>query len=256
MHLFYCANRSYLFPMAVSLHSALLCVRTPVTATLAVEGADSGLQDALRTLFPSPSVRIRKLPAGRADAKYPFAMFARLLVEKLIPPDATTVLYIDSDTVIYDDVNRLKHSIECGKIISAVRDDYAIWKYDWPASFNSGVVCIDVPSWRAANVGSAALALVVKEGMSDQQALNTVLADHWTPLDPRWNVMTHFYTPNARWEYAPAACKDAAIRHFTAHKPWLSRPNDPVASSFHVAAAALRETNDEAWRALRDEAVG
>src|SRR5262249_967997 len=141
------------------------------------------------------------------------------------------------------------------KIVSAVQDDFAGRNKGWSAYFNSGVICIDVHSWRAAGIGSTALALVLNDGMSDQQALNTVLEAQWTPLDPRWNVMTHCYAPNTRWAYAPAACRSVAIRHFTMRKPWLTAGRGMGATRFHTAAAELREVNSSAWDMLRAAAV-
>jgi lipopolysaccharide biosynthesis glycosyltransferase len=254
MHLFYCANKPYLFPMAVSLFSAMRAAGTPLAATLALEGVDDSFRDALRSLFPTDSVRIRKIPPGRPNAKYPLAMFARLLVDKLVPREVDRALYLDCDTLVLDDVNELAASIAPGHIVSAVQDDFANWKSGFTDYFNSGVICIDVPAWRAADVGSTCLALVLKQGMSDQQALNTVLSGRWTRLDPRWNVMTHFYTPGSRWDYAAAARQHIGIRHFTMVKPWLSRSRGLGASHFHDMAAQLRSVNPEAWTMLLEAA--
>lgn len=255
MHVFYCANKPYLFPMAVSLFSATRRASSPLSATLAVEAIDSDMMEALRSLFPEVDLRIRKLPAGQSKAKWPIAMFARLFIDKLVPRDTETALYLDCDTLVLDDVNELANSVQRGKIVGAVQDDFAKRMHGRSDYFNSGVICVDIPAWRAAGIGTAAMALVGDKGMSDQHALNTVLADQWTPLDPRWNVMTHYYAPSPRWEYAVAARERPGIRHFTVTKPWLSTKRGLGAARFHTAAAELREVNAQAWALLKQAAT-
>lgn len=255
MHLFYSANRPYLFPMAVSLHSAILNSASPVSATVAVEAADAPCRDALRSLFCDSDVRFRTLPPGQANAKWPVATFARLLIDRLVPKETNEAVYLDSDTIVLGDVSELSESIPEGKIVSAVQDDFANRMHGRSAYFNSGVICVNIPAWKAAGVGPAAMQLVSKEEMSDQNALNTVLADKWEPLDARWNVMTHLYAPSHRWEYAGEALRRPAIRHFTVHKPWLSERQGMGASHFHSAADELRKIDGNAWTVLKEAAV-
>lgn len=253
MHILYCANEPYFFPMAVSLFSAVQHADAPLSATLAVEGIDTRSKAALRSLFPDTDVRIRSLPPN-SGAKWPIAIFARLLIDRLVPRDTDTALYLDCDTLVLADVNELAHSVRQGAIVSAVQDDFANRMHGWSGYFNSGVICVDIPAWRSAGIGATAMELVVGNGMSDQHALNTAMADHWTRLDPRWNVMTHYYAPSARWDYATAARDSAAIRHFTMSKPWRSTRKGMGAARFHAAAEELREVNDEAWLVLREAA--
>ncbi|MFK3978778.1 glycosyltransferase family 8 protein [Micromonospora sp. NPDC050397] len=256
MHLFYCANEPYLFPMAVSLFSAIRKAGSPLSATLAVEAIEPRSREALSALFPATDLRVRKLPPAKASSKYPVAMFARLLIDKMVPKGTEKALYLDSDTLVLEDVHKLDESIPADKIVSAVQDDFANRMHGWEDYFNSGVICVDVSAWRNAGIGSAAMSLVVNEGMSDQHALNTVLAGQWTRLDPRWNVMTHLYTPSARWAYATSARQHTAVRHFTMYKPWLSSNQGLGAASFHAAAAELREVDRDAWEVLKAAAVG
>ncbi|GHJ52983.1 hypothetical protein Nm8I071_22900 [Nonomuraea sp. TT08I-71] len=108
---------------------------------------------------------------------------------------------------------------------------------------------------RAGAALEAALSLVTKDGLSDQHALNTVVAGRWTALDPRWNVMTHYYAPSMRWEYASAARDRTAIRHFTVKKPWLFERKGLGAGRFHDVSAELREVNPEAWETLKQAAT-
>ncbi|MGW3950447.1 glycosyltransferase family 8 protein [Streptomyces sp. NPDC004752] len=255
MHLLYSANRPYLFPMAVSLFSAMQNASSPISATIAVEAIDTRCQEALRSLFRDMDVRFKKLPSHQEGVKWPVAMFARLLIDKLVPKSTENALYLDSDTIVLGDVSELAGSIPQDKIVSAVQDDFANRMHGWSAYFNSGVISVHIPAWKAAGVGPAAMQLVSREEMSDQHALNTVLAGRWAPLDPRWNVMTHFYAPSVRWEYATDARQRPAIRHFTVHKPWLSERKGMGASHFHAAAAGLHELDADAWAVLKEAAT-
>ncbi|WP_410812239.1 glycosyltransferase [Micromonospora sp. 067-2] len=116
-------------------------------------------------------------------------------------------------------------------------------QHGWSDYFNSGVICVDVPAWRAADIGATALSLVTKHGLSDQHALNTVVAGRWTALDPRWNVLTHYDAPSARWEYeAWEILKQAAARQrsLRSHLP----PGGPRRSSFRRGPPRSRARRD------------
>ena len=64
--------------------------------------------------------------------------------------------------------------------------------------FNSGVMLIDIDTWRADEIARKVLAVSETVPTNDQALLNMVLWDRWMPLDTRWNsrspdaVIAHF----------------------------------------------------------------
>ena len=87
--------------------------------------------------------------------------------------------------------------------------------------FNSGVMVIDMQSWRELEVGKQVMDLLVGDLPTrsvDQDALNAVLWDRFVPLEPEWNAA-------GRWVSTDAG--KARIVHFVGdEKPW--RVGSPV----------------------------
>ena len=76
----------------------------------------------------------------------------------------------------------------------------------------------------------------------DQDALNAVLQDRWTPLDPRWNMHESYL------QYASS--HTAFIEHYTSSKPWSRkrRPAWKAASEWYRQQLA-----DTAWSGFVDQ---
>ena len=97
--------------------------------------------------------------------------------------------------------------------------------------------------WRQEQIGARALAFARDRDAcltgTDQEALNITVAGRWQPVDPSWNVMTHFYyRPRGRRRYAQALSR-IRIRHFTSeYKPWLDPSHVPDGDRY--LAAMLR----------------
>ncbi len=98
--------------------------------------------------------------------------------------------------------------------------------------FNSGVMLINLRGWRQENVTPRVLDYLRAHGESvqywDQGALNAILHDKWTEIDPAWNQTRIVIIPEIWSElgYSSADWKRTRdhpkIVHFTGpHKPWL-----------------------------------
>ena len=145
----------------------------------------------------------RDLPVGR---RFPSVVYARLLLDLIVPPEAERVIYLDCDTMLLDDIAAL-HEVDLGgKALGAVRDGWALFNKNGrdarekrdifdPASpyFNSGMLVIDLARFAAADIPGRLAELraagVLEKLYYDQDMLNLIFAGDWVELDWRWNVI-------------------------------------------------------------------
>lgn len=156
-------------------------------------------------------------------------VYARLIIDRFLPPDVERVLYLDCDVLVRDSIEKL---IECdlqNYPVAAVRDTSGAFITGGrdlrnnrdildpaDAYFNAGLVLIDVAKWREANI-IAQLEQALKDGVMariyyDQDFLNLVFQRNWLQLPWRWNMI------DARQVHEGL---DPAIVHYTGEtKPW------------------------------------
>lgn len=166
----------------------------------------------------------------------------RLLAGSSLPSSTTRVIYLDADLLIQRDLVELWERDMGGNIILAAQDGYlqTLPRLCLPSNadrhvarpyFNSGVMMIDLASWRTAGIEDACLVaarrLQHRSRWVDQDALNACLADHWGALPPVWNkqywidlVPDAACSPYEEQEFE-AARRFPAIIHFCSRtKPW------------------------------------
>ena len=156
-------------------------------------------------------------------------VYARLLIDRLLPPEVERIIYLDCDTMVRDSIEDL-YDIDMGNHpIAAVRDTtgaFIVGGRDIRKNrdlfdtadpyFNSGMLLIDVPKYRAIDVGQRLEAAILDGVMAriyyDQDLLNLVFKNNWLALPSRWNTIDAHYAHEA---------SDPAILHFTGPwKPW------------------------------------
>jgi len=156
-------------------------------------------------------------------------VYARLLIDRLVDPAISRLLYLDCDMMVRTAVEDLYQIDMQGFPVAAVRDTLGafivggrdlihnrdIFDVADPY-FNAGMILIDVEQWRAAGILDRLEAYFADGTMSrihyDQDFLNLVFRDRWLHLDPRWNTI------DARH---PHEGLDPAILHYTGpFKPW------------------------------------
>ncbi|MDB5614930.1 MAG: hypothetical protein JWQ22_2583 [Devosia sp.] len=176
------------------------------------------------SLFQEFSGRLRQ------SRQFPAVVYARLLIDRLLPAEVTRIVYLDCDTMVRDDIAALFDWDMEGNPVAAVRDLGGAWIvagrdvrgnrdiFDVAASyFNSGVMLIDVAGWRAANivdyVQKAEAEGIMQRIYYDQDLLNLVFRGRWLQLPWRWNTI------DARPVHEGL---DPAILHYTGKaKPWF-----------------------------------
>lgn len=156
-------------------------------------------------------------------------VYARLMIDRLVGPDVTRILYLDCDMLVREDVAFFFELDLEGHSIAAVRDSIGALItgrrdlkqnrdiFD-PADyyFNAGMVLIDIAKWREADVigrmEEAYAAGIMQRIYYDQDLLNLIFKGKWLKLPWRWNVI------DARHAHDGV---DPAILHYTAErKPW------------------------------------
>ncbi len=194
------------------------------------------------------------------------ASLYRLLLGELLPPELSRILYLDADTITLSSVASVYASELSGAVVGAVRDAGHPWAAVpfgplWrplglsPASayFNSGVLLIDLNSWRASSVGDKCLDLLRRTNLhfGDQDALNVILEGQWLELSRRWNLQTAdvrgYSLAWAHWRQdVEDAIRDPSVIHFTErNKPWNAGSRHPLAEKWFEA---LDRTAWSGWR--------
>jgi lipopolysaccharide biosynthesis glycosyltransferase len=203
--------------------------------------------------------------------------YSRFLAPYVLPQDWDRVLYLDCDLVVLSDLSAL-YDYPCdGKAILAIRD-MEIGQVSAPAGvynyaemgispdahyFNAGVILMNLDLWRRDNLTPRIIDYLKthKESMHywDQGAMNAVLHDSWTEVDPGWNQHRGILFPHLRkgLGYSRAAWKEILyqpkIVHYTGpEKPWqLARKylRLPRYSSFftYLAKTEYRDVYPIPW---------
>ena len=144
--------------------------------------------------------------ALRQSQRFPQIVYARLLIDRLLPASVRRVIYLDCDTLVLSPIERLyEHELD-GLPIAAVSEPFGMHimlgrdmrrKQEIFASanryFNSGVMLIDLVGFAAADIPARIEALrqrgIADRLYYDQDMLNLIFAGRWLELDWRYNVI-------------------------------------------------------------------
>jgi len=195
---------------------------------------------------PRIGMLIEGLPGTR---KFPAVVYARLLLDELLPADVDRVLYLDSDLYVRAPVEMLIEMSMRGYSLAAapepgrqhlVRGDdmrTRMGPFD-PAEpyFNSGVLMIDRRAWGRARL-LAYLEFLRSSGQldqlfHDQDVLNLRFRGEWLRLDPMWNL--------TKPHPAVRALDPYIVHYTTGMKPWNRFAYVAFGSSYkHVMTRAV-----------------
>lgn len=156
------------------------------------------------------------------------AVYYRLFFPLLVPVEAGRILYLDSDTLVLNDLSELFHEDMEGYPVAAVYDVYvqeqrligvAEGNY-----FNSGVLLIDLQKWREQNITEKTLDYLKQYPQKilyvDQCGLNAVLKGNWKHLSARYNLLYSYIPQDISNGDLQRFISDKVIVHFTIHRPW------------------------------------
>lgn len=131
------------------------------------------------------------------------SQYARLMISEAFSSETKRVLYLDSDTLIVDDLSELWDLDLGNNIVGVLKDAFSEYyrqninlKND-NLMFNSGVMLIDLEKWREYKIEDKLINVILeKKGQiqqGDQGVLNEVLSHYAMPFAPKFNMVSIFY---------------------------------------------------------------
>jgi len=161
------------------------------------------------------------------------ASYYRLLLPDIL--DVDEIIYIDPDIIVCSDLNDAELQITDETFVLAVEahqnDKERLGFTPDTPYFGSGFMVINLKKWKTEGIHKNAQQFVRDKPNSirwwDQDALNAVLVNKWTPIHPKWNVYGGvLYGNNEMFlcynqQQLDDAKKNPSIIHYTgSSKPW------------------------------------
>jgi len=163
--------------------------------------------------------------------------YFRLLIPELV--EDSKVIYIDSDTLVLDDLRALYSIDMLGCAIAGVEDISGTKDIQIPLPpeakyINSGVLLMDLDKLRADDFFVQCQRIHAEHSdklrWMDQCLINCYLGGRTKMLDARWNqqILPNWTMPEA-WQAATTSAKPAVMHFLGAVKPWQDWCNPLVA---------------------------
>lgn len=166
-------------------------------------------------------------------------VYSKLILDRILPDSLETVLYLDSDIVINEDISKIKemsfgddcylfaadHKYTPEKLERFKKMGINLTKY-----FNAGIMLINLKLWREKNLSIKLLETARKYNEDilwlEQDVLNIVLKDKWQELDYKYNAF-------ALETYGKEIRETPCIIHYTgSSKPWHFMNEHPYKSLY------------------------
>ena len=191
-----------------------------------------------------------KLKHLRSSESLPTVAYLRILLPEILP-HLERVLYLDSDTVILDDITELFEYFNPSYSVMACLDAYENFGcelnglsnlkqyqvHKLSPYYNSGVLLLNLRLWRENRWSEIILEFAEKNPdalkFSDQNPINIILHKHIISLPGHWNAQSiHPEVILGKWKlpFQPQNYDAAKIIHYTTeYKPWNKGANFPQA---------------------------
>jgi lipopolysaccharide biosynthesis glycosyltransferase len=170
------------------------------------------------------------------------AAYYRLFFPALVGQDVGKLLYLDTDTIVVDDLAPLFCCDLEGYPVGAVEDNLVktapqLGILEEGNYFNSGMMLMNIPVWKEQRVSEQVFEYISKYperiNYVDQCGLNAVLINRWKKLDWRFNVI-HSRIPEAMTKrQRNEFLKNKVIFHFTRDRPWNMLCRNPYRDLYH-----------------------
>ena len=164
------------------------------------------------------------------EAYITLAAYYRLFLPRLVPQDIERLLYLDVDTLVIGSLRAVYQSDLGGAAAGAVmeaevplRAEIGIRRLE--DYFNSGVLLMDLPKWRAQRISEQAITVIAtfadKLLYHDQDALNVVFQGTWHRLSAGYNLMKACVPHDLPKRAYRTFLADKVIIHYNGrNKPW------------------------------------
>ena len=184
--------------------------------------------------------------------------YYRILAPELLP-NINRAIYLDCDIIANTNLHDLWQTSLEGNVLAAVEDagfhdrlEHMGITHDNSKYFNSGMMLIDLVSWRSQAVTQRVLDYInhhpEKLRFHDQDALNAILYDKWLHLHPKWNaqsniVLDALVPPRTELLKLYAETREnPKLIHFCGHvKPWHAESKHPYTNVYLKYNKKLRE---------------
>lgn len=272
MHIVFAGNQRFVPYLGVAIYSILKHASPKQTIRFSVLG--NGLlqsdrqklmglcrgKDAAIDFVAVDASRFAEAPLNRFDSHEPYF---RLLIPDLFP-ESPRALYLDGDILVCDDLSSLFHTDLKGQPLGACDDVSATKHMDrmgLSRYFNSGVLLMDLELWRKQRLFQQLMQALRsrKEDLiyEDQDLLNMLLADRFTPLDLRWNVFSIFFSKTLETSFFSSVelaslLENPGIIHFAGKfKPYFIENHPTLRQMYYRDARMTPFSNPLLWRGLR-----
>jgi len=157
------------------------------------------------------------------------AVYYRLFFPLLVPESITRLLYLDTDTLVINNLQELFNQDLNGHPVGAVYDNYVknapqLGIFNEEEYLNSGVLLIDIAKWKQQKISEKAFQFLQefpqKIKFVDQDALNYVLVDNWKKLDKKYNFMYSYIPEQSTSQTLQNYLEEVVVLHFTLQRPW------------------------------------
>ncbi|MRT58177.1 glycosyltransferase family 8 protein [Enterobacteriaceae bacterium RIT693] len=159
--------------------------------------------------------------------------YMRLAVPRLLQGKVDNFIYLDADTLCFDDISTI-NNVDLSNVVCAVSHDSLDAQDDKHAKrlglktkhyFNAGFLYINVNNWIKYDVENKANAILFEKGNTlpyfDQDALNIAMDGHVCFIDNQWNYLFNWFTDEQKETFFYHASTTPKIVHFTGgRKPW------------------------------------
>lgn len=246
----YMVDNNYVPYMITSMHSAIKNKNKESVYNFYIiaENFSSENIDKIKKI-KEHNVNIEIIPARQKTLDYShlgrFALF-KIAMQKIFIPDyledVDKVLYLDADTLVQKDLNKIYSTNMGGAYIGATKDGlmYQFPEHiteiglDWRKFyFNSGVMLLNLKDMRKDAIIEKSITYFNThyEVFGDQDILNVVVNDKVIPISYRYNCnstffeekdaefLSNFYNEKV-YQTSRENYDNAVILHFAGHKPW------------------------------------
>ena len=245
LRILYCSDEGYAPHLATSMHS-LLRHNSEVIDEVYVFTSDMTSQSSSAVISIGEAAGVKVFFVFLDDScfdnvvlghHFQKANYYRLFAADFVPGDKC--LYIDSDTIIVSGVGDLQMLELCEEMLVAAVEEFGGFERHedlrmTPGAryFNSGVMMLNLHSWRLFNVKERVIEFVKAFPESikfvDQCGLNAIVNGQWLCLDERYNFQTASIASKTQLLLNPPA-----IVHFTGStKPWHLRSFHPFKAQY------------------------
>lgn len=181
--------------------------------------------------FQRYSVEAKTVAHFVRSGTWSHAVYYKLYFPLLVEEHISRLLYIDTDTLVLNDLSPLYNTNLSEFALGAVYDCYVktqekIGITNPGQYFNSGMLLFDLPKWKKAQYSERAIAYLNDHPehilFVDQCALNAVVQGDYLQLNPKNNFLFSYLSPEISRSEMEQLKKEVILVHFTLDRPWFT----------------------------------